>query len=88
MRKALLIVSLACMIFLLSLQVVYYFSLGYQIIQILGELLTIPSMLFVIFAFFFSLINVFRKKKEYLLILGINTFTVATCVAATILDYN
>ncbi|MGD1320041.1 hypothetical protein [Chryseobacterium sp. 2R14A] len=88
MSKALLIISLACMIFLLSLQVVYYFSLGYQIIQILGELLTIPSMLFVIFAFFFSLINVLRKKKEYLLILGINTFTVAICVVATISDYN
>ncbi|KFE99618.1 hypothetical protein IX39_02850 [Chryseobacterium formosense] len=76
------------MIFLLSLQVVYYFSYSNQAIQILGELLTIPSMLFVIFAFFYSLINVVRRKNEYLLILGINTFTVTICVVATILDYN
>ncbi|SFT80103.1 hypothetical protein SAMN05421857_3319 [Chryseobacterium formosense] len=88
MSKALLIISLACMIFLLSLQVVYYFSYSNQAIQILGELLTIPSMLFVIFAFFYSLINVVRRKNEYLLILGINTFTVTICVVATILDYN
>jgi len=47
---------------------------------------TIPSMIFVIFAFFFSLINVFRKKKEYNLVFGINVLTILISVAATVLD--
>lgn len=81
------IISIVCLIFLLSLQVLYYISYSNQIIQFLGELLTIPSILFVGFVFFFSLVNVFRKKKEYFLILGINTITISMCVIATVLDY-
>ena len=86
MSKAVLIISIACLIFLLSLQILYYISYSNQIIQIFGELLTIPAMLFVVFAFFFSLINVLRKKKEYYLVFGINILTILISVAATVLD--
>ncbi|MGE6394905.1 hypothetical protein [Chryseobacterium scophthalmum] len=86
MSKAVLIISIACLMFLLSLQVLYYISYSNQIIQIFGELFTIPAMLFVVFAFFFSLINIFRKKKEYYLIFGINSFTILISVVATVLD--
>lgn len=86
MSKAVLIISIACLMFLLSLQILYYISYSNQIIQIFGELFTIPAMLFVVFAFFFSLINIFRKKKEYYLIFGINIFTILISVIATILD--
>ncbi|MFY1047063.1 hypothetical protein [Chryseobacterium sp. GP-SGM7] len=87
MSKAILIISIVCLIFLLSLQVLYYISYSNQMIHFFGELLTIPSMLFVVFAFFFSLVNVFRKKKEYYLILGINTIAILMCIASTVLDY-
>ncbi|OBW41780.1 hypothetical protein AB670_01842 [Chryseobacterium sp. MOF25P] len=53
MSKAVLIISIACMIFLLSLQILYFISYSNQIIQIFGELFTIPSLVFVVFAFFF-----------------------------------
>lgn len=86
MSKAVLIISIACLIFLLSLQILYYISYSNQIIQIFGELLTIPAMLFVVFAFFFSLINILRKKKEYYLVFGINILTILISVAATVLD--
>lgn len=86
MSKAVLIISIACLMFLLSLQILYYISYSNQIIQIFGELFTIPAMLFVIVAFFFSLINIFRKKKEYYLIFGINIFTILISVVATVLD--
>lgn len=86
MSKAVLIISIACLIFLLSLQIFYYISYSNQIIQIFGELLTIPAMLFVVFAFFFSLINVLRKKKEYYLVFGINILTILISVTATVLD--
>ncbi|AZA75399.1 hypothetical protein [Chryseobacterium indoltheticum] len=86
MGKAILIISIACLIFLLSLQVLYYISYSNQIIQIFAEMFTISSMMFVIFAFFFSLINVFRKKKEYNLVFGINVLTILISVAATVLD--
>ncbi|HEX7868596.1 MAG TPA: hypothetical protein VF455_00640 [Chryseobacterium sp.] len=88
MSKVISIISIACLIFLLSLQVLYYISYSNQIIQFFGELLTIPSILFVVFAFFFSLVNIFRKKKGYFLILGINTITILMCIVATVLDYN
>lgn len=86
MSKAVLIISIACLMFLLSLQILYYISYSNQIIQIFGELFTIPAMLFVVFAFFFSLINIFRKKKEYYLIFGINIFTILISIFATVLD--
>ncbi|WP_210150773.1 hypothetical protein [Chryseobacterium scophthalmum] len=86
MSKAVLIISIACLMFLLSLQILYYISYSNQIIQVFVELFTIPAMLFVVFAFFFSLINIFRKKKEYYLIFGINIFTILISVIATILD--
>lgn len=86
MSKAVLIISIACLMFLLSLQILYYISYSNQIIQIFGELFTIPAMLFVVFAFFFSLINIFRKKKEYYLIFGINIFTILISIVATVLD--
>lgn len=84
MSKTVLIISIACLIFLLSLQVIYYISYSNQIIQFFGELFTIPAMLFVVFAFFFSLIKVLKKNKKYSLILGINIFTILISVAATI----
>lgn len=83
MSKAVLIISIACLIFLLSLQVLYYISYSNQIIPFFGELFTIPAMLFVVFAFFFSLIKVLKKNKEYNLVLGINIFTILISVAAT-----
>ncbi|MCD1116264.1 hypothetical protein [Chryseobacterium turcicum] len=83
MSKAILIISIACLGFLLSLQVFYFISYSNQIIQFFAELLTIPSMLFVIFAFFFALVKVLRKKKEYNLILGIYIFTILISIAAT-----
>ncbi|WP_175621139.1 hypothetical protein [Chryseobacterium schmidteae] len=86
MNKAVLIISIVCLIFLLSLQILYYISYNNQIIQIFGELFTVPVMLFVVFAFFFSLINIFRKKKEYYLIFGINILTILISVVATVLD--
>ncbi|VXB56276.1 MULTISPECIES: hypothetical protein [Chryseobacterium] len=86
MSKAVLIISIACLMFLLSLQILYFISYSNQIIQIFGELFTIPAMLFVVFAFFFSLINIFRKKKEYYLIFGINIFTILISIVATVLD--
>ncbi|MFC0426901.1 hypothetical protein [Chryseobacterium scophthalmum] len=86
MSKAVLIISIACLMFLLSLQILYYISYSNQIIQIFVELFTIPAMLFVVFAFFFSLINIFRKKKEYYLIFGINIFTILISIVATVLD--
>ncbi|WP_404985106.1 hypothetical protein ACI513_17655 [Chryseobacterium sp. M5] len=86
MSKAVLIISIACLMFLLSLQILYYISYSNQIIQIFGELFTIPAMLFVFFAFFFSLINIFRKKKEYYLVFGINIFTILISIVATVLD--
>ena len=86
MSKAVLIISIACLMFLLSLQILYYISYSNQIIQIFGELFTIPAMLFVVFVFFFSLINIFRKKKEYYLVFGINIFTILISIVATVLD--
>lgn len=86
MSKTILIISIACLMFLLSLQILYYISYSNQIIQIFGELFTIPAMVFVIFAFFFSLINIIRKKKEYYLIFGINIFTILISIVATVLD--
>lgn len=86
MSKAVLIISIACLMFLLSLQILYYISYSNQIIQIFVELFTIPAILFVVFAFFFSLINIFRKKKEYYLIFGINMFTILISIVATVLD--
>ncbi|AZB28052.1 hypothetical protein [Chryseobacterium balustinum] len=82
MSKVVLIISIACLIFLLSLQVLYYISYSNQIIQVFGELFTIPAMLFVVFAFFLSLINVLRKNKEYYLVFGINIFTILISIAA------
>ncbi|WP_265428103.1 hypothetical protein [Chryseobacterium sp. YIM B08800] len=86
MSKTILIISIACLMFLLSLQILYYISYSNQIIQIFGELFTIPAMLFVVFAFFFSLINIMRKKKEYYLVFGINIFTILISIVATVLD--
>ncbi|MBM7418957.1 MULTISPECIES: hypothetical protein [Chryseobacterium] len=86
MSKAVLIISIACLMFLLSLQILYYISYSNQIIQIFVELFTIPAMFFVVFAFFFSLINIFRKKKEYYLIFGINILTILISIVATVLD--
>ncbi|MFL9834340.1 hypothetical protein [Chryseobacterium terrae] len=86
MSKAILIISIACLIFLLSLQILYYISYSSPMIQVVAELFTIPAILFVVFAFFFSLINVLRKKKEYYLILGINLLTIVIGVVATILE--
>ncbi|WP_411812128.1 hypothetical protein ACLB9Y_02485 [Chryseobacterium scophthalmum] len=86
MSKAVLIISIACLMFLLSLQILYYISYSNQIIQIFVELFTIPAMLFVVFAFFFSLINIFRKKKEYYLVFGINILTILISIVATVLD--
>ncbi|WP_139422548.1 hypothetical protein [Chryseobacterium mulctrae] len=86
MSKVVLIISIACLMFLLSLQILYYISYSNQIIQIFVELFTIPAMLFVVFAFFFSLINILRKKKEYYLIFGINIFTILISIVATVLD--
>jgi len=86
MSKAVLIISIACLMFLLSLQILYYISYSNQIIQIFVELFTIPAMLFVVFAFFFSLINIFRKNKEYYLVFGINIFTILISIVATVLD--
>jgi len=83
MSKAVLIISIACMIFLLSLQILYFISYSNQIIQIFGELFTIPSIVFVVFAFFFSLVKVLKKNKEYNLVLGINIFTILISIAAT-----
>ena len=86
MSKTILIISIACLMFLLSLQILYYISYSNQIIQIFGELFTIPAMLFVVFAFFFSLMNIMRKKKEYYLVFGINIFTILISIVATVLD--
>lgn len=74
------------MIFLVSLQLFFYLSFNHQIIRILGEMFTIPSVLLLIFLFFFSLINSLRKKKEFYLIFAINFFTVLTITVTTIID--
>lgn len=88
MSKAVLIISIACMLFLLGLQIVYYFSINYQIIQVLGEMVTISSIVFVIFAFVFSFINILKGNKEYYLIFGVNIFTILMVSIVTISDYN
>lgn len=88
MSKAVLIISIACMLFLIGLQIVYYFSINYQIIQVLGEMVTIPSIIFVIFASVFSFINILKGNKEYYLIFGVNIFTILMVSIVTISDYN
>lgn len=61
-----------------------------QIIRIGGELLTIPVLLFILFSFFFSLIQLIRTKdaKRYLVLFIINTVTILFLVIITIIDLN
>lgn len=48
-----------------------------QIVRFVGELLTIPLLLFLIFSFFYSLIKLFKKQqtKIFATIFIINLFT-------------
>lgn len=82
-----LIISAACSVFIVGIIALYSMSYSNGVIQFAVELFTIPAILYVVFAFFFSLINVFRKKVEYNLILGLNTITILAMVLATIADY-
>jgi hypothetical protein len=68
--------------------VLSYFAYSNNIIQFAVELFTIPVILSVGFAFVFGLINVFKRKNEYQLILVLNSLTLLMIVFATIADYN
>jgi len=88
MRRAILLLSVFCFLFLLGMIVLSYFAYSNNIIQFAVELFTIPVILSVGFAFVFSLINVFKRKNEYQLILVLNSLTLLMIVFATIADYN
>jgi len=86
MSRVILVISIACLIYLSSLQIAYYYTYNNQIFQFFGELLTIPSMLFAIFGFFFCLVTVLRKKNDHLLPFIINVITILMCVVGAVFD--
>lgn len=88
MRRAILLLSIFCFLFLLGMIVLSYFAYSNNIIQFAVELFTIPVILSVGFAFVFGLINVLKRKNEYQLILVLNSLTLLMIVFATIADYN
>lgn len=53
-----------------------------NIIQFVGELVTIPLLLFVVFTVIFSVVGILRKQntKKYLLLLLINALTIGFLV--------
>lgn len=87
MRKAILLISIVCFLFLLSTIILFYIPYGNDFIQFAVELFTIPAIIFVCFAFVYSLINVLIRKNEYNLILGLNTLALLFMVFATVADY-
>jgi len=86
--KIILALSILSTIFLLSIQIFSYLSWGGQIVQIVVEMWVIPSLILLGFLFFFNLINVYKKKREYYVSFVLNFFTVLSLIISTVLDKN
>ena len=88
--KPLLYISLFCLVYFAYLVYVSYFPpQETNAIQFIGELFTLPLLLFVLFSFGYSIINLFRRResKRYLIILFVNIFILGCLVYVTYLEF-
>lgn len=89
MKKLVLITSIGCFVYFLSLILLFIIGLYFdetfaQVVQFFTELLTIPMALLTLFLFVFTLIKIIKKEKEYLFSFVFNLLTVLMSVFMTI----
>ncbi|MCY1529085.1 hypothetical protein D3C87_45470 [compost metagenome] len=77
--RLLLYVSLFSLVYFMYLVYIFYFPLKDEgVMRFVGELITIPLLLFTVFAFIFSLYKIIRKTeiKKYLIVFMLNIATI------------
>lgn len=86
LEKNRLIAMLVVFLYFCFILLVYYFKLEFQMIRVIGELLTIPALLALVFIPIWALIDSFRKKNQkqstYILTLLIALITMAMLLLA------
>lgn len=86
LHKPLLVFSVISLIyFIWMIYISYYPPESTQAIQIIGEIITLPLLLFTLFGLVYSLIMLFRKKelKYYLIVFLLNLLTFLLLVYIT-----
>ena len=80
-KKTFLVLSIFAIIYISSILILPNFDIeNYQIIRIVGELLTIPIILFVIFSTVFSILKIVNKHNEYRSVLLVNAISIILIV--------
>lgn len=87
--KLLLYLGLISLVYFSYLVYISYFPPNStDMIQFIGELLTIPMLIFLLFSFFYSIAQVFKKValKQYLLVFIVNTITLLLLLVITLIQ--
>lgn len=82
-------ISIFLFVYFLYLILISYFpSLSIVGITVIGQLLTLPLVLLLLFSFIFSIIKIFNAKKEkaYKYVCFLNTLTIIMLIIITIIQ--
>lgn len=86
LEKIRLIVTIVIFLYFCLILLAYYFKLEYQFIMVIGQLLTIPALLGLVFIPIWAFIDSLRKKNDnqsiYILTLFISLITMAMLLIA------
>lgn len=64
LEKNRLLATIVVFVYFLFILLVFYFKLEFQFIRVIGELLTIPALLALVFLPIWAIVDNFRKKNQ------------------------
>lgn len=85
-KKILLILSTLALLYITLLVALSYTSYESANFNIVAQIITIPTILFTVGCFVFSIIKLILKEKNYLIVMGVNTLTIILMVIFTIIQ--
>ena len=76
------------LIYFIILIVLSYYQVEIQLVNIIGEMITIPLLLFLLFSLVYSIINVVKGVRSKLIfsILSLSTITIILLIVVTIVQ--
>lgn len=86
LKKNLVIFSTLALLYIILLVILSYINYKSSSFNIIGQIITIPAILFTIGCFIFSIVRAILKDKSYLVVLGINILTIIIMIIFTIIQ--
>ena len=86
LKKILLIFSTLALLYIILLVILSYTNYESASFNLIGQIITIPVILFTICCFIFSIVKSILKDKNYLSIMGINIITIIIMIIFTIIQ--